>query len=76
MFAVIDRIEETETGERLAILAFDDGQHLTVALADLPPGSREGVVLAVAWTIDAAETDRRRSRVYALQHDVFGGQAS
>jgi len=76
VFAVIDRIEETEAGERLAVLAFDDGQRLIAPLANLPPGSREGAVLAVTWAIDAAETDRRLRRVYALQHDVFGEQPS
>jgi len=74
MFAVIDRIEETAAGNRLAVLACDDDQHLVVPLADLPVGSREGAVLAVRWTIDAVETQRRRDRVRALQHELFGGE--
>jgi len=72
MFAVIDRIEDTAAGERRAVLVFDDGQRLTVPLMHLPSGSREGQILAVSWAIDAAETDRRLARVYALQRDVLG----
>jgi len=69
-FVVIDRFE----GD-WAVLERADLSIVTVALAAVPPGTREGEVLRLdgdgSLHPDAEETQRRRERILDLQDSLF-----
>lgn len=60
--AVIDRFE----GDLAVVLVGDEEYRLDVPRRFLPPGAREGDVLALGWEIDRRETEARRERVRGL----------
>lgn len=69
--ATLDRIERDEDGNDLGVLILDGGEQLTLPVARLPEGSREGSVLTIAFQLDVDETQRRRERVRDLQSRLF-----
>jgi len=64
---VIDRYE----GD-YAVLIFDDGQKLLWPKEQLPAGAREGVVVAIALTVDTRDTEQRSARLKSLLTDING----
>ena len=65
MVFAVDRIEGNT-----AVLEDENGDFITVALAELPQGTREGSVLRCengAWSIDPDEAARRRAEALRLQ---------
>ncbi|MBX5443851.1 DUF3006 domain-containing protein [Sphaerobacter sp.] len=72
LIATVDEIEEGESGERLAVLVFDDGQQLVVPLERLPDGTRDGSVLRVRFRLDRDTERERRDEVRDLQRRLFG----
>lgn len=64
---VIDRYE----GD-YAVLIFDDGQKLLWPKEQLPAGAREGVVVAIALTVDMRDTEQRSARLKSLLTDING----
>lgn len=72
LIATVDEIEEGESGERLAVLVFDDGQQLVVPLERLPDGTRDGSVLRVRFRLDRRTERERRDEVRDLQRRLFG----
>ncbi len=67
----LDRFEESEDGERLAVLVFDDGQQLVVKADVLPEGAKEGAVLRLTLAVDESETEARRQSIKSLQDELF-----
>ncbi|MFO7272843.1 DUF3006 domain-containing protein [Sphaerobacter thermophilus] len=72
LIATVDEIEEGASGERLAVLVFDDGQKLVVPLERLPDGTRDGSVLRVRFRLDRRTERERRNEVRDLQRRLFG----
>lgn len=69
--ATLDRIERDNRGNDLAVLVFDGGEQLTLPVARLPEGSREGSVLSVTFQLDIDESRRRGDQVRDLQSRLF-----
>lgn len=63
----IDRIEG---GVAVLVLQEDPGQRLTVPVALLPPGCREGDILALTLDRDPAATNAARERVFGLMEKL------
>jgi hypothetical protein len=76
LFATIDRFEKDQHGNELAVLVFDDGQQLNIAVDRLPEGCREGTVVNLELNPEQGETERRRQRVKQVQSRLFGARAS
>jgi hypothetical protein len=72
VWATIDRIEEDQRGEKIAVLLFDDGQQLLLPAQLLPPGSRPQQLLGVAFQVDPEETARRAEEIRRRQQQLFG----
>lgn len=72
LIATIDRIEEGASGEKLAVLVFDDGAQLVLPLERLPHGSADGSVLQVHLQLDPELERQRRNAVRDLQRRLFG----
>jgi hypothetical protein len=64
---VVDRYEGNH-----AVLVFDDGQRLLWPREQLPAGAREGVTVAIAMTVDLADTEQRSTRLKGLLADING----
>ena len=64
---VVDRYE----GD-YAVLVFDDGQRLLWPREQLPTGAREGVVVAIALSVDLMDTEQRSAKLKGLLADITG----
>lgn len=67
---IVDRIE----GD-LAALERDDGEFLTMPIADLPPGSKQHDCLECSegcWTLDSKRTEERRAQLRGKLDVLFG----
>ena len=71
LIATIDRIEENEVGEKLAVLVFDDGQELVVPTRQLPHPVRAGAVLRLTFQPDHRLESERRAEITRLQQKLF-----
>ena len=71
LVATIDRIEEDEGGEKLAVLVFDDGQELVVPTGRLPHPVRAGAVLRLTFQPDYRLESERRAEIARLQQKLF-----
>ena len=73
LLATVDRIVAGESGEKLAVLIFDDGQQLVVNVDVLPAGILEKPQLVeISFKPDREETARRIRKVEQLQNQLFG----
>jgi|BarGraNGADG00312_2_1021985.scaffolds.fasta_scaffold227058_1 hypothetical protein len=72
LWATVDRIEEDERGEKIAVLLFDDGQQLHLPARLLPQGSGPQQLLEVAFQVDPKETARRAAEIRRRQQQLFG----
>lgn len=70
MRMVIDRRD----GDR-AVLRADDGQELTVAVAELPKGVSDGSVLTVSLRTDVAATEDRTAQAREILNEILGTDA-
>ena len=67
LHGVVDRHE----GD-CAVLVFDDGQRLLWPREQLPAGTREGVAVTIALSVDLIDTEQRSARLKGLMANVNG----
>lgn len=65
--AVVDRFE----GEYAVVFLGDEEYQIDIPRRFLPPGTMEGDVLRLQWSIDPEETKRRRRRVKGLIDELL-----
>lgn len=71
LLATVDRIEEDERGQELAVLVFDDGQELIVPRNQVPWLRRE-MVVRVVFEPSPEDEQERRAEIARLQARLFG----
>jgi len=64
--AVIDRFEE-----EIAVLKFDDGQTLNIAIDFLPEDAGEGNVLDVSFGDDKTESGAREQHAKSILNEIL-----